>query len=572
MGVRDFLGFVWSRYRVPTFMFFAVTVVSGFLEGAGLTLLIPLLNLIGLTGSENNKVTQFIADFYETIGVQLNLISVLVTIFFIVSFHALFLWWQQVTAVKIEQKLVWDLRSQLFEKLLRADWNLISSKPQGQLSGVLIRETERVGQALQFLATGIGFGFLILVYLLWAAMMSWKLAAAVFIGSAAILILFRKRVQQGRRNGEVITRENLNLTQYLQESLYALKMVKASAIEPRAATHFTSLAEKFYKTWVAAAHNGASIRALAEPIAVLILCCGIYFSVSVFHIDGATLLVLLFIFFKTLPRLTEFQRTWNNFLFTIPAFQAVEGLNNEMTSTTGSGSAPISFNNEICFENVSFRYPTGPQILENTSLTILKGQMIGIVGASGGGKSTLVDLLIGLQSPQRGQIKSDGKTLAPANSESWRKKIAYVSQETILLHDTVENNLKWLSPTASTSQVWEALRLAHADAFVLAMPEGLQTIIGDRGTKISGGQRQRLALARALLQKPEILILDEATSALDAETEKFIQEAIESQKGHLTLVVIAHRIGTLRKADRIFQISQGKVVEQIGGSQNEASL
>jgi ATP-binding cassette subfamily C protein len=224
---------------------------------------------------------------------------------------------------------------------------------------------------------------------------------------------------------------------------------------------------------------------------------------------------------------------------------------------------PVPLRREVRLEAVRFRYRAGSAspTIEDLSLDIPARRTTAIVGPSGAGKSTVADLIMGLITPEAGTIAVDGVPLAPDRIRGWRAGIGYVPQDTFLLHDTVRANLLWARPEASEAELVEALRQAAADSFVERLPSGLDTVIGDRGVLLSGGERQRLALARALLRRPQLLILDEATSALDSENERRILRAIEELHGQMTILVITHRLSTVRGADVIHVLEEGRLVE-----------
>jgi ATP-binding cassette, subfamily C, bacterial len=211
---------------------------------------------------------------------------------------------------------------------------------------------------------------------------------------------------------------------------------------------------------------------------------------------------------------------------------------------------------------VSFRYDKDDRnfVLDHLELFIRARQTTVILGPSGGGKSTFADLLIGLLTPDLGQVLIDGKPLEGNLLHSWRKSVGYVPQESLLFHETLADNMRWASPESSDEDIWEALRLAAAVDFVKALPEGLKTIVGDRGVRLSGGQRQRIALARALLRKPTLLLLDEATSNLDAENEQRIIQALQELRGTMTVVFISHRQSAVQCADRVVVIEGGRAL------------
>ncbi len=224
------------------------------------------------------------------------------------------------------------------------------------------------------------------------------------------------------------------------------------------------------------------------------------------------------------------------------------------------------FTREIVFDRVSYRYPSGEKlVIDGLDLTIKKGQSIGIIGESGGGKSTLIDILLGLLQPQSGNVIVDGKNLSQIGKE-WARQVGYVPQSIFILDGTVKENVLFgleypaLSTKEVDNMVWEALKMAQIDDYIRSLPDKLETFVGERGVKLSGGQRQRLVLARALLQKPNVLILDEATAALDNDTEQAVIDAIESLHGQITLVIVAHRLTTIMGCDCVYEIARGKAV------------
>jgi subfamily B ATP-binding cassette protein MsbA len=215
----------------------------------------------------------------------------------------------------------------------------------------------------------------------------------------------------------------------------------------------------------------------------------------------------------------------------------------------------------IEFKDVSFSYEPDVPVLKDISLRIEKGEMVAFVGSTGAGKSTLLDLVPRFYDVKGGSIAIDGMDIREVTIESLRRQISIVSQEILLFHDTIANNIKYGHPGKGMEEVIDAAKAAHAHDFVMEQPEEYGTIVGDRGTLLSGGQKQRIAIARAILAEPSILMLDEAASALDAESERLVQEAIDRLRGGLTILVVAHRLSTIMKADRIYVLEEGRIVE-----------
>ncbi len=280
--------------------------------------------------------------------------------------------------------------------------------------------------------------------------------------------------------------------------------------------------------------------------------------------------------FKVFPSVGKIAARINIIIYNNPALDNVYqnckdaelyrggNLNSAEKDQTNDIVCKHAFSKDIVFDNVVYTYSGGIKpVINGLDLTILKGQSVGFVGESGGGKSTLIDILLGLLIPQSGEIRIDGRELSTVRTD-WSKQIGYVPQTIFVMDGTVKENVLFglTFPDKSSNEidtmVWEALRMAHIDEYVDSLPDKLESIVGEQGIRLSGGQRQRLVIARALLLKPEVLILDEATAALDNDTEQAVIEAIESLHGQITLIIVAHRLTTIRDCDLVYEIAGGK--------------
>ncbi len=294
----------------------------------------------------------------------------------------------------------------------------------------------------------------------------------------------------------------------------------------------------------------------------------LFVAVEILTVPLIELMLLILIFARLLPRLQQVHSGYQEILHMFPAFASlIDGLERCHDARERHPTLkpqPLSLEREILLSNVDFSYQKGgnQQVLRDLNLAIAAGSTMAVVGPSGAGKTTLADLLMGLLTPDRGSVSVDGRVLDGHRLFAWRQAVGYVSQETFLTHDTIGANLLWASPTAAKQDLMEALQLAAADEFVKALPQGLDTVVGDRGLALSGGERQRIALARALVRRPSVLILDEATSSLDSENQRRIHDAISRLQGNLTIVIIAHRLSTVRIADQILVLESGRLVEK----------
>jgi ATP-binding cassette subfamily C protein len=310
------------------------------------------------------------------------------------------------------------------------------------------------------------------------------------------------------------------------------------------------------------AGHPASVRLLFDSGMAAILCVAAYLGLNGLAMRPAELFVLLVLFMRLAPHLALLQVYYQTLATGLPAFEAITRLEAELGTAAmlpAAPPAPHQFSGAVALQGVSFSYGREP-VLDDVTIDVPAGATVALVGASGAGKTTVADLVLGLLRPGQGSVLVDGRPLGRDLESAWRLAVGYVPQDAFLFHDSIRRNLIWARPGATEDEVVGALRQASAE-FVLRLPDGLDTVVGDRGVLLSAGQRQRVALARALLRQPALLVLDEATSALDSENERAIQAATRSLHGRVTVLVIAHRLSTVREADRIHVLEAGRVVE-----------
>ncbi|MDZ7271038.1 MAG: ABC transporter ATP-binding protein/permease, partial [candidate division KSB1 bacterium] len=409
---------------------------------------------------------------------------------------------------------------------------------------------------------------MILIYLGVMLVLSWKLtlvAALVFPGAGYFIAKFGNKLKRDSlRQQERIA----DLTSIIQEGIYGARVIKAFAREQYEIRRFERENQRFFDTVV----RMTRIRKLGPCVTEYI---GVIVGVLVLYVGGMEALrahgslspgaFVLFLgaLFSIMEPLKLLGQVHNALKEGVVAAQRVFSVLDTPPQVADRPGAVVlpDFRHEIVFDNVSFAYDRDTEVLREVSLRIKRGEVVAIVGPSGGGKSTLVDLLIRFYDPTSGRILIDGHDLRDVTLESLRRLLGIVTQETILFNDTVRNNIAYGLDGVPMEKVIAAAKAANAHDFILEMPQGYDTVIGDRGVKVSGGQRQRLAIARAILRDPPILVFDEATSALDTESEMLVQQAIANLLHGRTSLVIAHRLSTVRNADRIVVLDQGRVVE-----------
>jgi ATP-binding cassette subfamily C protein len=349
------------------------------------------------------------------------------------------------------------------------------------------------------------------------------------------------------------------------QHLDGMKTIKSFGMQDENIKVFSDQTNQVMDGYLDAVKTYADVKLLFDVGTVIMLAIIVLTLIQLVKIPIASLFILIYIFVMMIPQFSTIQSSYQYFINSLPAFDNINQLEMQclqnIDSTESEGDVMV-LENMINFDHIFFSYRGEDHFkIEDLNLRIPVGETIAITGSSGTGKSTVADLLMGLIQPDSGVIKVDNVPLAQDNLLSWRDRIGYVAQETFLFNETIRFNLLLTQPDAVEKDLINSLRLAAAYDFVEELPDGLDTFIGDRGVKLSGGEKQRLALARALLRKPSIIILDEATSNLDSENEKRILNSVENLHGDITILMIAHRLSTIRKADQIYFMENGSIVE-----------
>jgi ATP-binding cassette, subfamily C, bacterial len=546
----------------------ALVVAVAVAEWLGLLLLAPLLSLAGLElGSGSASRIAGIAErILAGLRVPPTLPAVLAIYVAVTAGRALLQRWHSIAMVDLENLLVRHLRRRLFRAILHTGWIVLSRKRSSDLLHVLTSQVSRVGYATDHLLPLPAQLLILVVYLLFAFTLSPPITLLVLASGLGLLLVLRRDASRAFATGERMTTAMGSLYGACVEQLNGLKTARSYRAEERTAKLFDARLGDVVAAQMGAQRNFTQVRLLSEVGAVAILALMLYVAVGVMALAVAEVLLLIYLFGRVVPRLSHLQQSYQYFVNALPAFRDVmamiEECEAESETPSRTGTEPIPLRDAIRLVQVSFRYrPDGPPALCDLDLDIRAFRTTAIVGPSGAGKTTIADLVMGLVVPDSGRILVDGARLEAAHIAGWREQIGYVAQDTFLFHDTIRANLLWARPSATEDELREALRLARADTFVARLPRGLETVVGDRGMLLAGGERQRLALARALLRRPALLILDEATSSLDSENERKIQHAIESLHGRTTILVITHRLSTIREADVIHVVEDGRLVE-----------
>lgn len=552
--------------KVPAAL--ALIIAVALLETIGLLLLIPLLGLAGLElgAGPVGRAAKLAAAVLAALGLAPTLATVLVLYVAVLSGRALLQRWQSIAITDLQTSFVSDLRRRLFRAVLRTRWVHFVRRPAAEFVHALTSQVSRIGYAAEHLLPLVAHLLIVAVYLALAFAISPLVTLLVAGSGLGLLLLLRRPARRALLTGERTNAVTGRLYAGAIEQVGGLKTTRSYGAEQGAATLFDSLQGDVAAAELATQREFTQVRLRFEIGAAVVLSLMLYVSVNVLSLAVAEILLLIYLFGRVVPRLSGIQRSYQYFLNALPAFEAVMKLTAECEAecepcTSSTQPAP-ALREAVRLRQVTFGYPaSAPRTLRELDLEIPAHCTTAIVGPSGAGKSTIADLVLGLIVPDAGRVLIDDVLLTPALLPAWRGQIGYVSQDGFLFHETIRENLLWARPGATDAELWDALRLASAEGFVRRHPAGLGAVIGDRGVLLAGGERQRLALARALLRRPALLILDEATSALDSENERQIHRAIATLHGRTTLLLIAHRLSTIRDADVIHVVEDGRLME-----------
>lgn len=506
----------------------------------------------------------FAADTPE--GALAKMCIALLVVFLVKS---VFGYLQSLLMITVEQRVIRDLRDRLFGHLCRLSLSFFHGKRTGLLISRVTNDVTLVkGALVASFANLFREGLLALLYLGIAVWISWKLSLITFVVLPPILFLIVRVGQRLRKRSARIQEKMADITATLQESISGARVVRAFGMEEYEERRFFKHTLEYFRTFVRMETLGALAGPLTEYLGVMGVVVVVWYGGRQVLLDGSVspdwFLIFLAATLSTMQPLKRLSQANNELQIGLAAATRVFSLLDTMPSVVSSPDAPVveGFRDRIEYRGVRFRYDTGDEVLRGIDITVRRGEIVAVVGPSGAGKSTLLDLLARFYDPTAGAVTIDGQDLRGLEIKSLRRLMGIVTQETILFNDTVRNNIAYGLEGARDDDVVAAARTANAHDFITGLPSQYDTPVGERGTRLSGGERQRIAIARAILKNPPILILDEATSSLDTESERLVQEAIEHLLKGRTVLVIAHRLSTVRNADRIIVMEKGVIAEQ----------
>jgi subfamily B ATP-binding cassette protein MsbA len=460
-----------------------------------------------------------------------------------------------------------DLRNSLYSKILAQPVSYFTEKKKGDTLARITSDVLEIQHSFLSIMVLIVREPLTIIFTL-IVMFNMNVKLSIFVLtfipiSGFIISSIGKSLKKHSQN---VQKEQGELLSIVEESLGGLSIIKAFSAEGRFISNFFQSTTSFFNFSNKLLNRQNLASPLSEFMGIGVIGGLLWFGGSMVLVDktldGTTFIVFITLAYNILtPAKAISKASYAIKKGDAAAERVIEILEASNELTDHPNAKPINkFNSEVRFDKIGFRYDTAP-VLKAFSLNLKKGQTIALVGQSGSGKTTVANLLNRFYDVQEGSIQIDGMDIKETTTESLRKLIGVVTQDSILFNDSVQNNLLIGNPNATNEEIIEAAKIANAHEFIETLPEGYHTNIGDQGNKLSGGQKQRLSIARAVLKNPPIMVLDEATSALDTESEKLVQEALENLMSNRTSLVIAHRLSTIQKADQIVVMQKGEIIE-----------
>ena len=543
-----------------------LTVLSGLLEAFGLALFVPIINLAS-GNSESPWPIGYLIVMLNTLGIAENLLllMILVVITLSIAFYISHL--QRTLIFESKFKFEHNLRLDLMTSIFNSSWSFFKKQSMGDIVNSLTIQSERAAACLSYQIFTLAFFIQTIVYFSISLVLSYELSFIALFCLSILTYVSNLITFRASELGENSNKSYMSYSSKLNEYISAMKLFKVMAKDGVALSRLSKLSASLSKKYFQEEKNSSYLILYMRIAPIILVSAIIFISFEVLNLSGSIVLVFLFVLMRLIPSITASRTNYNSFKINKPSLDIVDKLT---LSAASSSSVDNNLNSNIFsrlesgidIQNISFRHPGADNaVVKNVSIKIKSNQTIGIVGGSGSGKTTLLDIILGMYQPTSGFVYIDGVDLIKFNVKSWREGIGYVGQDSFLFNETLRQNLSINEDFVLDEDINRAIKLANLEAVVKKLDNGLDTLIEDMGRNLSGGEKQRVSLARAIINRPKILVLDEATSSLDVASEEIIREKIEEMSGDYTIIIVTHRLSTVRNADNIYVMDDGEVVE-----------
>ena len=554
-------------YPLQSMLMLLALLLAGLVEGFGLSAVLPLISVAlnseaGTTAgspAEISAVEKVVNEALSTVGLTPTVGVLLVVIVLAMTLKSIITLLAKKRVGYIVAQVATSLRLSLLRSLLAAKWEYYVHQPIGALANSMATEAKRSANAYHRGANMTAVAIQSLVYTGVAMMVSWKATLIALAAGLLIAYMLKRFVQKARRAGDRQTKLIKSLLTLLTDTLISVKPLKAMARGDLAESVLQKKTNRLNRALEKQVLTRESLQAMQEPLYTFFLAIGLYVVLTQWRLPLATVMVLVFLISKIVKQVNSIQRDYQEMVMFESAYWSIQSKIEQASSEreVALGNQLPTLEHCIRLDSVNFAYGDD-WVLRNVSLEFPAGLFTALVGPSGAGKSTVADLVAGLLRPQQGEVWIDNLPLREVDIIRWRRMIGYVPQETFLLHDSVLFNVSLGDPEINEKDVEWALRASGAWEFVMSLPKGMQSTVGERGSALSGGQRQRIVIARALVQRPKLLILDEPTSALDRDSEQAICKTLKQLCGEITILAISHQPTLMKVADRAYHLENGE--------------
>ena len=544
-----------------------VNLLVGLLDGLGLAMFIPLLGIAsGInanTGDENSDVINFIVNLFDSVGINLNLVNALSFMVAVFTIKGIFYYLRSVYFIKIRVKSISLMRLNLIKSLNELSYSGFTKLEAGRIQNTMVGELGKVIGALMSFFVYLQHIIMLATYIFLAFIANWQFAILVAIGGSLSNLFYKYINNYTKEKATLLSSKGNSFNAILIQILHNFKYLKAT-------NHY----QLFSKKLVNNIHEQEKINlgvgkissigeSLREPFTIVIITGVIIVQTSYLGESFSSILLSLLLFYRALGHLVSMQNSWNTFLANSSGIDSFETLLSDFKHY----QEPLHYQekiehiDDISIKNISLSF-RGKKAIDNISFSIKKNSSVAFVGESGAGKTTLANIISGLQTPDDGEIIIEGKSLYKTNLNSFRNHLGYITQEAVIFNDSIFNNVTfWQEKSEENEEKFrKTIEKVSLSEFLNELPEKENTQLGNNGILISGGQKQRISIARELYKDAELLILDEATSALDTETERHIKNNIDLLQGQTTLIIIAHRLSTIKNVDIIYVLDKGKII------------
>jgi len=559
------LVYFYSYLEYRIFVVICLSILIGILDGLGLSMFLPLLQLVNDPDTINSEALgklTFLVGFIEYTGLSFNLLSVLGLMGLFFFAKGIIQYIVGVYKVNIQQWFIRRLRVSNIKGLNSLAFKYFVTADNGRIQNTLTGEVDKIAYAFENYFTAIQYGILVFVYMAFAFTIDAQFAILVTLGGVLTNFIYKNLYKNTMKFSKSLTVENNAFQGLVIQNIFNYKYLKATGSIREYGQTLEKSAIKIEENNKVIGKLDALMNAGREPILMIIVVTVIYIQTTFFNSNLGPILISLIFFYRALGYLMQLQLRWNRFLGVSGSMENMTSFQQELKDNSEENGSILIHGqiDAINLKSVYFYY-NQTLILENVSINIIKNETIAFVGESGSGKTTLVNIISGLLPVQIGNYEVNGIDISNIDKNSFQKKIGYITQDPVIFNDTIYNNVCFLDKhnEDNMKKFWDAVEQASLLPFIEALPEKENTLLGGNGINLSGGQRQRISIARELYKNINILILDEATSSLDSATEVEIQQNIDNLKGRYTILMVAHRISTIKNADRIVVMKNGRI-------------